>query len=116
MPNTARDLPPADVSAVMRLLGDPTRRQLFEQIVDRKEVSVVDLTRAGQVSQPAVSQHLKALKAGRLVAERREGRNSFYHAEPEGLAPLVDWLDHYGAFWTDRIAALKSLLSEIDRK
>ena len=116
MPDAMPDLPTADVSALMRLLGDPTRRQLFEQIVDRREVTVVDLTRAAQVSQPAVSQHLKALKAGRLVAERREGRNSFYRAEPEGLAPLVDWLDHYGAFWRDRLTALKSLLSEIDPK
>lgn len=106
--------PPDDISAVMRLLGDPTRRQLFEQIVDRKEVTVVDLTRASQVSQPAVSQHLKALKAGRLVVERREGRNSFYRAEAQGLDPLVDWLDHYGAFWRDRVTSLKSLLSEID--
>jgi DNA-binding transcriptional ArsR family regulator len=100
----------------MRLLGDPTRRQLFEQIVERREVTVVDLTRAAQVSQPAVSQHLKALKAGRLVVERREGRNSFYRADQEGLAPLVDWLDHYAVFWRDRVTALKSLLSEIDPK
>ena len=116
MPHTMIDFPSADVSAVMRLLGDPTRRQLFEQIVIRKEISVVELTRAAQVSQPAVSQHLKALKAGRLVAERREGRNNFYRAEPEGLAPLVDWLDHYGVFWRDRLTALKSLLLEIDPK
>ena len=107
---------PSDISAIMRLLGDPTRRQLFEHIVDRREVTVVDLTKAVQVSQPAVSQHLKALKSGLLVAERREGRNSFYRAEPRGLAPLVDWLDHYGVFWRDRVSALKSLLSEIDPK
>lgn len=105
-----------DPSSVMRLLADPTRRQLFEHIVIKREVTVVDLTRAGNVSQPAVSQHLKALKAGHLVAERREGRNHFYRAEPAGLAPLVDWLGHYGAFWRDRVGALKSLLSEIDRK
>lgn len=116
MPHTSSDPGVGDPSAVMRLLGDPTRRQLFEQIVDRREVSVVDLTRTTQVSQPAVSQHLKALKAAGLVNERREGRNSLYRAEPEGLAPLVDWLDHYGAFWRDRLTALKSLLSEIDPK
>ena len=109
-------LDPGDVSAVMRLLGDPTRRHLFEEIVDRREVSVVDLTRTTTVSQPAVSQHLKVLKAAGLVTERREGRNSLYRAEPDGLAPLVDWLDHYGAFWRDRLGSLKTLLSEIDPK
>lgn len=116
MPDLSPAIDPGDVSAVMRLLGDPTRRRLFEEIVERREVSVVDLTRTTPVSQPAVSQHLKALKAAGLVAERREGRNSLYRAEPEGLAPLVDWLDHYGAFWRDRLGALKSLLSEIDPK
>ena len=114
MPDLSPILAPGDVSAVMRLLGDPTRRRLFEQIIDRREVSVVELTGTTAVSQPAVSQHLKALKAAGLVAERREGRNSLYRAEPDGLAPLVDWLDHYGAFWRDRLGALKSLLSEID--
>ena len=116
MPHAIEATPPPDASAVMRLLGDPTRRLVFEQIVERREASVVDLTRAANVSQPAVSQHLKALKSGRLVTERREGRNTYYRAEPEGLAPLVDWLDHYGVFWRDRVSALKSLLSEIDPK
>lgn len=107
---------PADPSVVMRLLADPTRRRLFEEIAERKEVTVVDLTRTASVSQSAVSQHLKALKTGRLVSERREGRNSFYRVEPDGLGPLVDWLDLYGAFWRDRVSALKSLLLEIDPK
>lgn len=104
------------IEAVMRTLGDPTRRGLYETIVRRGEVTVVDLTREVAISQPAVSQHLKALRSAGLVAERRAGRNAFYRSEPAGLAPLVDWLDVYGAFWRDRLTALRTLLQEIDPK
>ena len=49
-----------------------------------------------------------------LVAERPEGRNVYYRAQPEGLTPLVDWMSHYGVFWRDRFANLRTLLKEID--
>jgi DNA-binding transcriptional ArsR family regulator len=103
-----------DVDTLMRTLADPTRRAMFERIVGTDEITVVELTRTGSVSQAAVSQHLRSLKASGLVADRRQGRNVYYRAEPEGLAPLVDWLGLYGRFWTDRFANLKALLKEID--
>ncbi|ARO29141.1 ArsR family transcriptional regulator protein [Rhizobium sp. NXC14] len=102
------------ITTVMRALADPTRRAVFEQIVLSKEITVVELTRASTVTQGAVSQHLKALKQAGLVAERPEGRNVYYRAEPEGLAPLVDWMSHYGTFWRKRFADLRTLLKEID--
>ncbi|MBX4938633.1 ArsR/SmtB family transcription factor [Rhizobium binae] len=104
----------APITTVMRALADPTRRAVFEQIVLSKEITVVELTRASTVTQGAVSQHLKALKQAGLVAERPEGRNVYYRAEPEGLAPLVDWMSHYGTFWRERFADLRTLLKEID--
>ncbi|ANK90617.1 MULTISPECIES: ArsR/SmtB family transcription factor [Rhizobium] len=104
----------APITTIMRALADPTRRTVFEQIVLSKEITVVELTRASTVTQGAVSQHLKALKQAGLVAERPEGRNVYYRAEPEGLAPLVDWMSHYGTFWRERFADLRTLLKEID--
>ena len=104
----------ADMSVLMRTLGDPTRRVLYERIVGGKDMSVGALVRGSTVSQPAVSQHLKALREAGLVAERREGRSVHYSAAPGGLAPLVDWLDHYGVFWRDRVGKLEILLREID--
>ncbi|MBB4194923.1 DNA-binding transcriptional ArsR family regulator [Rhizobium aethiopicum] len=104
----------APITTVMRALADPTRRAMFEQIVLSKEITVVELTRASTVTQGAVSQHLKALKLAGLVTERPEGRNVYYRAEPEGLAPLVDWMSHYGTFWRERFADLRTLLKEID--
>src|SRR3984885_6336694 len=105
---------PATIDAVMRTLADPTRRAVFERIASSDEMTVVELTRGSGVTQGAISQHLKSLKLAGLVAERPEGRNVYYRAQPEGPGPLVDWMSHYGAFWRDRFANLRTLLKEID--
>jgi DNA-binding transcriptional ArsR family regulator len=104
----------SSINAVMRTLADPTRRAVFERVVKSDEITVVELTRGSGVTQGAISQHLKSLKQAGLVAERPEGRNVYYRAEPEGLAPLVDWMSHYGAFWRERFTNLRTLLKEID--
>jgi DNA-binding transcriptional ArsR family regulator len=104
----------ASIDAVMRALADPTRRAVFERLARAEEITVVELTRGSGVTQGAISQHLKSLKQAGLVAERPEGRNVFYRAEPAGLAPLVDWMSHYGVFWRERFANLRTLLKEID--
>ncbi len=106
--------PAANFETVIRALADPTRRAMFERIVESEELNVAELTRESGVSQGAVSQHLKSLKRAGLVAERPQGRNVFYRATPEGLAPLFDWLSHYDAFWRQRFANLRTLLKEID--
>jgi DNA-binding transcriptional ArsR family regulator len=102
------------INAVMRALADPTRRAVFEQVVSSDEITVVELTRASGVTQGAISQHLKVLKQAGLVAERPEGRKVYYRAQPEGLEPLVGWMSHYGVFWRERFANLRTLLKEID--
>jgi DNA-binding transcriptional ArsR family regulator len=104
----------APVTAVMRALADPTRRAVFERIAAAEEITVVELTRGSGVTQGAISQHLKSLKSAGLVVERPEGRKVFYRAQPEGLAPLFDWMSHYGVFWRKRFTKLRSLLKEID--
>jgi DNA-binding transcriptional ArsR family regulator len=104
----------ANIDVVMRALADPTRRAVYERIVRSDEITVAELTRGAGVSQGAVSQHLKSLKVAGLVAERPEGRNVYYRAQPDGLTPLVDWMTHYGVFWRDRFASLRALLEEID--
>lgn len=104
----------ATVTNVMRALADPTRRALYERITANDEITVVELTRGSGVTQGAISQHLKSLKQAGLVAERPEGRRVYYRAQPDGLAPLADWMSHYGVFWRERFADLRALLKEID--
>ena len=104
----------APIDAVMRTLADPTRRAVFERIVNADEITVSELTRGSGVTQGAISQHLKSLKQAGLVAERPQGRNVYYRVQPQGLAPLVDWISHYDVFWRERFANLRTLLKEID--
>lgn len=66
------------------------------------------------VSQPAVSKHLALLKVAGLVRIRPSGRSVHYSADPQGLAPLVDWMKQYGAFWLERFDRLEDLLERMD--
>jgi DNA-binding transcriptional ArsR family regulator len=73
------------------------------------------LTDHAGVSQPAVSKHLGVLKQAGLVRDRREGRETHYSAQPQALAPLIDWISLYGAFWRERFERLESLLERMDQ-
>lgn len=96
-------------------LADPTRRALFERLTREGELTVRVLTEHSGVSQPAVSKHLGVLKHAGLVRDRRDGRQTHYSARPQGLAPLIDWMSLYGAFWGDRFDRLESLLNRMDQ-
>jgi DNA-binding transcriptional ArsR family regulator len=98
---------------IFQALADPSRRAIFEALT-RGEVAVKDLTSRFEISQPAVSQHLAALKEAGLVRGRREGRCVYYRVEPAGLKPLIDWIAHYRAFWTERVDRLEQLLEKMD--
>jgi DNA-binding transcriptional ArsR family regulator len=106
--------PAMDAADLFRTLGDGTRRGLFERLAREGELSVGALTAGSGVSQPAVSQHLKALREAGLVGETRMGRSVVYRAEPAGLRPLMDWMGVYGRFWAGRFDALEDLLNRMD--
>jgi|SRR5450631_1359902 DNA-binding transcriptional ArsR family regulator len=99
---------------LFRTLADPTRRAIFERLARDGEQSVHALTDQSGVSQPMVSKHLAVLKGAGLVRDRRDGRETHYSARPQSLAPLIDWLGHYAAFWPDRFDRLESLLNRMD--
>ena len=106
---------PAATNHVFKALADPTRRAIFEQLTRVGEQTVHALTDGAGVSQPAVSKHLTVLKRAKLVRHRRDGRETHYSAQPQALAPLVDWMNLYGAFWRDRFGRLEALLEKMDK-
>lgn len=84
-------------------LADPTRRQVFE-LVALEARSVADLTRLLPVTQSAVSQHLRVLKAARLVRSEAKGARNIYSIDPTGLGQMRAWLD---LRWSDALNAFK---------
>jgi DNA-binding transcriptional ArsR family regulator len=100
---------------LFKALADPTRRALLERLLLEGELNVRALTEQAGVSQPAVSKHLGVLRQAGLVRERPEGRVVHYRAEPEGLAPLMDWMRFYAVFWDERMDRLELLLKRMDQ-
>ncbi len=88
---------------VLNALGDPTRRAVFERLRGGAR-SVGEIAHGMDVSRPAVSQHLKVLKAARLVVDRAEGTRRIYAVDARGLTALRSWLD---GFWDVALAAFK---------
>jgi len=99
---------------IFQALADPSRRAIFKALM-RGEAAVKDLTARFDISQPAVSQHLAALKDAGLVNGRRAGRCVFYRVEPRGMKPLLEWMAQYRAFWTEHVDRLEQLLEQMDR-
>ena len=95
---------------VFAALADPTRRTLFERIVERPR-SVGDLAAGLPVSRPAVSQHLKVLKDAGLVVDEARGAARIYRIDPHGLGPIRRWLDKQ---WDSSLDNFKKLAEQED--
>jgi len=105
---------PGETDHVFKALADPTRRAIYEGLTRDGEQTVHELTRRAGISQPSVSKHLVILKRAKLVRHRHEGRETHYSARPQALAPLIDWMSEYGAFWRDRFDRLENLLDRME--
>ena len=92
-------------------LADPTRRSIFERLADGP-LPVVDLARGLTVSRPAVSQHLKVLKAAGLVLDRPEGNRRFYRIDAKGVAGVRAYFDR---FWDHALTAFKAAAEQAER-
>jgi DNA-binding transcriptional ArsR family regulator len=90
--------------SALTALADPTRRAVFERL-RRGPRSVGEIARGLPVSRPAVSQHLKALKAAGLVADEAQGTRRVYRIDPRGLGQIRAWLDR---FWDTALVAFKA--------
>ncbi len=92
----------------MDALGDPTRRAIFERLA-RGPTAVGELASELPVSRPAVSQHLKVLKAAGLVIDRAQGTRRLYQLDPSGIGALRAYFDQ---FWTTALASFKEAVEK----
>jgi DNA-binding transcriptional ArsR family regulator len=100
------------MSAIFELVAEPTRRRILDLVLER-EYSVNDLVEQLELSQPAVSKHLRALREGGLVDVRRDAQRRLYRVRPEPLAEIDAWLEPYRRSWSNRLDALER---HLDRK
>jgi DNA-binding transcriptional ArsR family regulator len=92
-------------------LGDPTRLAIVEMLA-AGALSSGEIARRFEVSAPAVSQHLKTLKAARLVSVRAEKQRRIYELNPEGVGELAQWVEQIRAFWNPKLDALEAALKK----
>ena len=91
------------------VLAEPNRRAILDLLRDG-ERAVGDLVDCLDVSQPAVSKHLRVLKEAGLVEARTDAQRRLYRIRPEPLEALDDWLAPYREYWTTHLDQLESHL------
>jgi DNA-binding transcriptional ArsR family regulator len=94
--------------AGLGLLGDPTRRAIFE-LLARRPCSVGELAQHLPITRSAVSQHLRVLKDGGLVVSRPEGTRRVYRLNPDGVTALRAYLDR---IWEEALTAFGKAAQE----
>jgi DNA-binding transcriptional ArsR family regulator len=97
-------------SVAFAALAEPMRLAIVERLAERP-MAVGELAQGLPVSRPAVSQHLKVLKAARLVRDEARGTRRIYSLDPAGLGPLRQWLDR---FWDKALAAYVEAVEKED--
>jgi DNA-binding transcriptional ArsR family regulator len=101
-----------DAADSFTALADPTRRRIVEALA-AGPLSSGEIAARFPISAPAVSQHLKALKAARLVRVRSEAQRRIYEIDPEGVEAVAGWADGLRRHWAAR---LDGLAVELTRK
>ncbi|MBS1879066.1 MAG: helix-turn-helix transcriptional regulator [Actinobacteria bacterium] len=96
-------------TAVLRALGEPHRVEILDLLRDG-ERPVGDLVAQLELSQPAVSKHLRVLREAGLVESRVDAQRRLYRVRAEPLAELDDWLEPYRRLWERRLDKLEDHL------
>src|SRR5215472_16975867 len=93
-------------------LADPTRRAILARLA-RGEASVLELAEPFEMSQPAISKHLKVLERAGLVSRGRDAQRRPRRLEAKPLAEATEWLERYRKFWEGNFQRLDALLDEL---
>ena len=103
------------LDAVFGALADPTRRAILARLADG-DWTVGELTAPFEVSQPAISRHLKVLEGAGLISRSRRATARLSHLEAEPLREATEWLARYQAYWDESHARLDALLASLTQQ
>lgn len=93
------------LSAIFAALADPTRREMLARLVEG-EASVGELSQPFQMSQPAISKHLKVLERAGLIAKTRDAQWRLCRLEGAPLREVADWMEPYRRYWDESFGRL----------
>jgi DNA-binding transcriptional ArsR family regulator len=100
------------LDATFAALADPTRRAILARLA-QGEASVTELTRPFDLSQPAVSRHLRVLERAGLITRGRKAQLRPRRLQAAPLKNAVDWLERYRKFWEESFGRLDDRLEQL---
>jgi DNA-binding transcriptional ArsR family regulator len=103
------------LDATFAALADPTRRAILARLATG-EASVAELAEPFDMSQPAISKHLKVLERAGLISRGREAQRRPRRLEPRPLADATDWIERYRRIWEGNYKRLDAVLQELKAK
>ena len=101
-----------ELNAVFAALADPTRRAILARLCEG-EANVSELAEPFEMSQPAVSKHLKVLEASGLIARGQVGQSRPAYLKAAPMKEAVDWLEQFKRFWSGSFDQLDALLETL---
>jgi DNA-binding transcriptional ArsR family regulator len=103
------------LSAVFSALADPTRRAILARLAEG-DATVAELAAPFQMSQPAISKHLKVLERAGLISRTRRATARLSHLEAEPLREATAWLANYRDYWEESYERLDELLAALQER
>jgi DNA-binding transcriptional ArsR family regulator len=104
-----------DTQNGFRALADPTRRDILKRLA-KGEHTIAQLTQHFDMTRAAVKKHLTVLSDGGLITTRAAGRERFNALNPDGFAPMRDWIGFFDHFWDAHLSNLKDAIENNNQK
>jgi len=102
------------MESVFEIIAEPNRRAILSLLVS-SEQTVGDIERQLEMSQPAVSKHLRVLREAGFVEATVDAQRRVYRLKPEPLQEVDDWLEQFRRFWSAHVDALERHLDRMDK-
>ncbi len=103
-----------NLDAVFSALADPTRRAILTRLM-QGEASVTEIAEPFDMSQPAISRHLKVLERAGLLERDIDEQRRPARLKADNMAVAVDWLTEFRRFWSASFDQLDDLLDEMNK-
>ena len=103
-----------ELSSVFGALADPTRRAILARLAEG-DANVAEIAAPFDVSQPAISRHLKVLERAGLISRSRRATARLSHLEAQPLRDATEWLARYREYWEERYERLDELLGTLQK-